>query len=143
MAELLLVAILSATDPVAVIALFKQLGAPNRLVVLVEGESLFNDATSLVLAKILLAVVVAGSFSEHALGDGIVSFLTLFLGGALVGWVMGLLFGWMLGLVESDSLIEISLTTSLAYLSFLIAEELLHVSGVMATVAAGITLGGW
>ncbi len=142
-AALLLGAILSATDPVAVIALFKQLGAPKRLIVLVEGESLFNDATSIVLAKILTGILAAGVVSSEALGGGVIDFFVLFLGGLLAGWVFGLIAGWLLGMVESDSIIEISITTATAYLSFLIAEEVLHVSGVMATAGAGLTLGGW
>ncbi len=140
---LLLGAILSATDPVAVIALFKQLGAPQRLVTLVEGESLFNDATSIVVARILVGVVVAGGVSGATLVEGAIDFVVLFFGGLLVGWLMGLVTGWLLGLVESDAFMEITLTTVLAYASFWVAEHALHVSGVMATVAAGITLGGW
>lgn len=142
-ASLLLGAILSATDPVAVIALFKQLGAPKRLVVLVEGESLFNDATSIVVAKILLGVLAAGMVSGDALTAGALDFVLLFLGGVAAGIVMGWIAGWLLGLVLADALIEISITTAVAYLSFLVAEEVLHVSGVMATVGAGLTLGGW
>jgi monovalent cation:H+ antiporter, CPA1 family len=141
-AALLLGAILSATDPVAVIALFKQLGAPKRLMALVEGESLFNDATSIVLAKILLGVLAAGAVSASTVGNGVLDFFLLFFGGLAVGMALGWITGWLLGLVESDSLIEISLTTAVAYLSFLIAEELFHVSGVMACLGAGITVGG-
>lgn len=76
---LLLGAILSATDPVAVISLFKQLGAPKRLVILVEGESLFNDASSIVLSKILLGVLAAGSLSAQAISNGVMDFIILFL----------------------------------------------------------------
>jgi len=140
---LLLGAILSATDPVAVIALFKQLGAPKRLTILVEGESLFNDATALVLSKILVAVVLAGyATTEQALG-GVITFLGVFLGGMLVGVVMAWLTGLLLGTVESDPYIEVSLTTILAYSSFIVAEHLFHVSGVMAVVAAAVVMGSW
>lgn len=142
-AALLLGAILSATDPVAVISLFKQLGAPKRLTILVEGESLFNDATSIVVARILMGVVAAGFFTTFTYLDGIKAFVVVFLGGVLVGWLAGLIIGFILGKVEGDPFIEISLTTILAYFSFLIAEEYFHVSGVMATVAAGITMGNW
>ena len=142
-AALLLGAILSATDPVAVIALFKQLGAPKRLTILVEGESLFNDATALVVAKILVGVVLAGYFSWDAAIAGGGEFFRVFIGGIAVGWLAGLVTGWVLGRVQSSPEIEISLTTILAYLSFLIAEHWLHVSGVMAVVAAGVVLGGW
>ncbi len=140
---LLLGAILSATDPVAVMALFKQLGAPQRLGVLVEGESLFNDATSIVVARILIGVIAAGSLDSGALSNGLLDFFVLFFGGLLAGVLLGALTGYLLGLVESDPYIEITLTTVLAYASFLLAEEVLGVSGVMATVGAGITLGGW
>jgi len=142
-AALLLGAILSATDPVAVVALFRQLGAPQRLMILVEGESLFNDATSIVVARILVGVVAAGSLGSAALVNGAVDFFVLFIGGLLVGWLLGLFTGYLLGKVVNDPAIEITLTTVVAYLSFLLAEEVFHVSGVMAVVAAGITLGGW
>ncbi len=141
---LLLGAILSATDPVAVIALFKKLGAPQRLTILVEGESLFNDATSIVLSRLLVTIIVAASgFSSATLINGTIEFFSVFLGGLVVGVALGLLIGLILGKVREDNYIEITLTTILAYASFLLAEEVLHVSGVMATVAAGLTLGGW
>jgi CPA1 family monovalent cation:H+ antiporter len=142
-AALLLGAILSATDPVAVIALFKEVGAPQRLTVLVEGESLFNDATSIVLARILVAVVVAGTVSVSGIGTAVWEFLLLFIGGLTVGVALGFGVGYLLGKVESDPSIEITLTTVLAYMSFLIAEELLGVSGIMATIGAGLVQGGW
>lgn len=142
-AALLLGAILSATDPVAVIAIFKQLGAPKRLTILIEGESLFNDATAIVAAHILLAIAVAGYVSTETIVSGVGQFVFVFFGGILVGWVLAVATGFLLGRVESDSLIEISLTTILAYFSFLVAEHVLHVSGVMATVAAALTIGGW
>ncbi|TNG02358.1 MAG: sodium:proton antiporter, partial [Gammaproteobacteria bacterium] len=142
-AALLLGAILSATDPVAVISIFKQLGAPKRLTILVEGESLFNDATALVLAKILVVVVTAGYFTTEQAIDGVMSFFVVFFGGIVVGVLMAWAAGWILGLIESDPFVEVSLTTVLAYSSFLVAEHALHVSGVMAVVAAAVTMGSW
>src|SRR5262245_20856561 len=141
-ASLLLGAILSATDPVAVIAVFRRLGAPLRLRVLVEGESLFNDATSLVVARLILGVVVAGGATAGAIGKGALEFAIVFVGGLVVGWILGLATSYALGSVQ-DNFIEITLTTVLAYLSFIVAEQVLHVSGVMATVAAGLSIGGW
>ena len=143
MVGLLLGAILSATDPVAVIAIFKQLGVPERLTILVEGESLFNDATSLVLATILIGLLTAGEFSSEVLVSGTGEFLFVFVGGVIVGWVLALMTGYMLGRIESDPGIEITLTTILAYFSFIIAEHVFHVSGIMAVVAAGMTIGSW
>ncbi len=75
---LLFGALIAATDPVAVIALFKEVGAPKRLAILVEGESLFNDATAIVLFKILLGVVAVGTFGWTTVGEGIVDFLIVF-----------------------------------------------------------------
>lgn len=142
-AALILGAILSATDPVAVISLFRQLGAPQRLIVLVEGESLLNDATAIVLTKILIGVFVASSFSMQTLESGILDFLLLFVGGTICGTVLGWVAGILLGMVESDFLVETSITTAAAYLSFLLAEQVFGVSGVMATVGTGLVLGGW
>ncbi len=141
----LLGAILSATDPVAVIALFRKLGAPQRLTILVEGESLFNDASAIVLSRILVGVALAGSLESSRILSGLGDFVVVFFGGVLVGWLLGELIAWLLGKVQAEAEIEITLTTVLAYLSFLIAEEVLHVSGVMATVTAGLSYGhrGW
>ena len=143
MVALLLGAILSATDPVAVIAIFKQLGVPERLTILVEGESLFNDATSLVLAGILTGLLAMGTFSPDILLTGTGDFLFVFAGGVAVGWVLAIVTGYTLGGIESDPAIEITLTTILAYFSFIIAEHVFHVSGIMAVVAAGMTIGSW
>lgn len=143
-AALLLGAILSATDPVSVVSLFKKLGAPERLTILVEGESLFNDATSIVLAAILTDIVVkAGALTSATILGGVINFLIVFLGGLVVGGIMAFIAGLILGKVEEDPSIEITLTTVLAYMSFFVAEGIFHVSGVMAVIAAGLTLGGW
>ncbi|EAU53583.1 cation:proton antiporter [Mariprofundus ferrooxydans] len=139
---LLLGAILSATDPVAVVSIFRQIGAPDRLNTLIEGESLFNDATSIVVAGILIGMVIEHS-GEASISSGIITFFWLFIGGLATGIGLGFLTGKIIGWVESESFIEIGLTTALAYLSFLLAEEVFHVSGVMATVGAGLTLGSW
>ena len=74
--------------------------------------------------------------------QGAIDFVVVFVGGLVVGGLLGLLTGYALGKVE-DHFIEITLTTVLAYVSYLVAEEVLHVSGVMATIAAGLTIGGW
>lgn len=140
---LLLGSILSATDPVAVIALFGQLGAPKRLTVLVEGESLFNDATAIVLSRIIIAVMAAGVLTPGTLAVGALQFLAVFFGGLLVGWALAMAAGWAMGELGGDEFLEITLTTILAYLSFYVAEHWLHVSGVMAAVAAGVVMGGW
>lgn len=143
-AALLLGSILSATDPVGVTTLFRQIGAPRRLSVLVEGESLFNDATAIVTSRILQGILLVGAtVSTAVIVEGILDFFIIFVGGLAVGWLSTILVGMILGWVDSDAFIEISITTVLAYLAFILAEESLAVSGVMATVAAGLLLGGW
>ncbi|MEE2891450.1 MAG: cation:proton antiporter [Pseudomonadota bacterium] len=136
---LMLGAICSATDPVAVVAIFKEVGAPKRLAILVEGESLFNDATAIVVFTIL-AGMMTGSADSSVL-SGLASFLRVFVGGIIVGWALARLFVWIISRLENLPLVEQSLTISLAYLSFIFAEHYLHVSGVMAVVVAALVMG--
>lgn len=136
---MLLGCIVSATDPVAVVALFKELGAPKRLTILVEGESLFNDATAIVLYSILLSMIVGAG--ELDLLAGSWDFLRVFAGGVVVGFLIARLVTWMIGRLRRLTLVCITLTIALAYLAFIVAEHYLHVSGVMAVVTAGLVLG--
>jgi Na+/H+ antiporter len=138
-AALLFGALISATDPVAVIALFKELGVPKRLSTLVDGESLFNDATAIVVFNILLGIVAAGTaFSTSIAIDGIWQFLVVFFGGLLVGVVLGGAMLWIIAFEKQDHMVQATLTMVLAYLAFIVAEHFLHVSGVIAVVAAGV-----
>jgi Na+/H+ antiporter len=142
-AALLFGALISATDPVAVIALFKELGVPKRLSTLVDGESLFNDATAIVVFHVLLGIIGAGTaFSTSIVISGIGQFLLVFFGGLLVGLVLGAAMLWILALGRTDHLVQATLTSVFAYLTFIIAEHFFHVSGVMAVVAGGI-FGSW
>lgn len=142
-AALLFGALISATDPVAVIALFKELGVPKRLSTLVDGESLFNDATAIVVFHILLGIVGAGTaFSSSIAIDGLGQFLVVFFGGLLVGLVIGGAMLWIIALEQKDHMVQAALTSVLAYLAFIVAEHFFHVSGVMAVVAAGV-FGAW
>ncbi|MEM7709020.1 MAG: cation:proton antiporter [Pseudomonadota bacterium] len=136
---LLLGAIVSATDPVAVVAIFKDLGAPKRLAILVEGESLFNDATAIVVFTILSAMVL-GESDAGALA-GIAAFAKVFFGGIAVGYILARIFTGLMEWLGDAVLPQITLTLTLAYLSFLLAEHYLHVSGVMAVVTASLVLG--
>ncbi|MDH3976536.1 MAG: Na+/H+ antiporter [Deltaproteobacteria bacterium] len=140
---LLFGSLISATDPVAVVALFKEIGAPKRLNLLVEGESLFNDGTALVLFKIILGVIILGNFTASTITSGIVEFFIVFIGGILTGTILGVIFAKTIEIVRNDPLVEITLTTILAHTAFITAEHLFHVSGIMSTVAAGITMGGY
>lgn len=129
-------ALIAATDPIAVVGLFKSLGAPKRLAVLVEGESLLNDGTAVVVFTIVLAAVMGGSFSvAHAALD----FVRVVGVGALIGAAVGYAISWVIHQVD-DPMIEITLTTIAAYGSFVAAESF-HFSGVIATVVAGMICG--
>ena len=134
-------ALISATDPVAVVALFKELGAPNRLNVLVEGESLLNDATAIVAFSILLAIAIEGSVIGFSDIDNVfLEFLRVFFGGAVFGSVLGFVACELLFRMKAN--LSVILTTSIiiAYAAFVIGEHTLHVSGVMAVVGSAIAL---
>ena len=138
-AALVFGALISATDPVAVIALFKELGVPKRLSTLVDGESLFNDATAIVVFNILIVIITTGTaFSASVVISGVGQFLLVFIGGLLAGVTLGAAMLWIIALERSDHMVQAALTSVLAYLAFIVAERLLEVSGVMAVVAAGI-----
>ena len=138
--------ILAATDPVSVLALVKTLGAPKRLSVLIEGESLFNDGTAVVLFNILLATTLAiaspagidVSFMD-VFTAGLSEFLVVVFVGAIAGLLCGLLANWLLG-QSDDHLVQIAITLALAFGSFLLAE-MLHGSGVISVVVAGLLVG--
>jgi CPA1 family monovalent cation:H+ antiporter len=131
-------ALISATDPVAVVAVFKKLGVPRRLLTQVEGESLLNDGVAIVLFAILLEAATGGVVDPAA---GVLRFLAVFFGGALIGAALGVLASLVLPWL--DALAAVALTLAVAYGSFVLAEEVLGFSGVMATAVAGMTLAGF
>lgn len=128
--------IIAATDPVAVVSIFRSLGVPKRLSVLIESESLLNDGTALVLFKLMLVVAASGSFN---LVSGVMDFARIALGGLAVGLGLGWAISRLIARID-DYLIETTLTTVLAFGSYLVAEQL-HFSGVLAVVAAGLING--
>ena len=140
-------ALISATDPVAVIAFFKALGAPKRLSVLVEGESLFNDAVAVVAFG--LAITAASGAEDFTVGGAIVEFLVVSSGGLVVGLTLGYLISAVFLARVDDPLIETSTTLAVAYGSYLLAEGFgrifgesgFHLSGILAVVAAGLVVG--
>jgi CPA1 family monovalent cation:H+ antiporter len=136
---LMLGAIIATTDPAAVVAIFREIGAPRRLSLLVEGESLLNDAAAIALYILLLEALLDASPISGWTAIG--TFLFSFIGGGVAGYVMGRVTCVLFALVRGWSTAEITLTISLAYLSFLLPEHYLHVSGVVACVAAGLTIG--
>ena len=128
--------LIAATDPVAVIAAFKELKADQRLCMLVESESLLNDGVAAVGFAVLVGIAGGASAS---IATVVPAFLWTLLGGVLIG---GIASGLMLLLAgrTNDHLVEITLTTLAAYGSFLLAEHL-HASGVIASLTAGLIVG--
>lgn len=129
-------ALISATDPVSVIATFKELGVTGRLRLLVEAESLFNDGTVAVIFGIALAAISGGTISAGGIAS---NFIITVVGGVLCGLLTSGAMILLAGRTE-DHLIELTFTTVAAYGSFLLAEHF-HFSGVLATLAAGILIG--
>lgn len=129
-------ALISATDPVAVVALFRRLGAPRRLQVLLESESLLNDGTAIVMFGLMVSIALQGGFD---LRQSVSQFITVAGGGALTGLILSLSISQFTRRID-DPLVETALTTVLAFGSYLLAETL-HVSGVLAVVIAGIVSG--
>lgn len=136
-AALLFGALISATDPISVVALFRSIGVPKKFIILLEGESLFNDGTAIVAYSLMLGIISGGKSITG------VTLVTEFLWIAGGGLVVGTLVSWLSSLIlryVDDHLIEITITTITAYGSYLIAEHY-HVSGVLAVVAAGLVTG--
>jgi len=136
---MMLGAIIATTDPAAVVGIFKDVGAPKRLMTLVEGESLLNDAAAIAIYSVML-----GLLSGDLVWTGglvIKSFIYLFIGGGVAGYLIGRLtcmaFSWTRGWKAA----EVTLTLSTAYLSYFVSEHFFGVSGVVATVVAGLVVG--
>ena len=134
---LLLGAIVATTDPAAVISIFRDLGAPRRLTTLVAGESLFNDAAAIAIFTLLLEVLVGAH--ELEVWSGALAFLEDFAGGVAVGYVLCRAACGLLHRLRNTPVAEITVTVSLAYLTYIVADSYLHVSGVIAVVAASLT----
>ena len=138
-AFLLFGSVISSTDPISVLAIFKQLGVPKRLASIIEGESLLNDGVSVVIYGIILSAIL--THSHFSLVHGIKEFITVAFGGALIGTILGLTFSRITALID-DHLIEITLTTILTYLAYITAEYF-EVSGVISVIAAGLMVGSY
>jgi len=136
---LLFGAMVSATDPISVIALFKKVGVEKRLTTILEGESLLNDGTAVVLFNLLLAAVVSGTtISASTLA---VEFLKVTIGGTVIGAFFGYGASKLVRYFD-DHLLETTLTVLIAYGSYLVAEQL-HVSPIIAVLVAGIIAGNY
>lgn len=129
-------ALISATDPVSVVAIVKTMGGHARLTFMMEAESLFNDGVSVVLFSVALGMASGHKLSWWKAPE---QFLWLILG----GFLLGAFIGWIASMLHhqiDDHLVELTLTTLTAYGSYLLAEAL-HMSGVTAVVATGLLIG--
>jgi len=146
-------ALISATDPVAVLALFKEYGAPPRLSLLFEGESLMNDATALALFLIVLGLIGSG-ISGVTVILGFLTFITMLTGGILLGLLVGVIFVQLIGLFRDNEIVGITLMIVLAHSTFLIAElsntalqytefSFIQLSPIIATTVASLLMGNY
>ena len=141
---LLLGAIISPTDPVAVVALFRQLRMGERMRTIIEGESLFNDGVGAAVYTVVLGLLLVAVGHTTNAADPVqvsLSAVWLFLGGPLIGLVLGFLIARLLRHFD-DHLIEMTITFSAAYGIYLLGD-LLHTSGLLAVVVAGLILGSF
>lgn len=138
---LLLGAVVSTTDPAAVIGIFRDVGAPKRLSILAEGESLFNDAAAITTFGILMTMLVSHVIPGP--GSAILAFAHEFLGGIVVGFVLARVTVFILPRLGDSDVAVASLTVSLAYFSFVLSDRYLHVSGVVAVVVAALTIAAY
>lgn len=150
---LLFGSLISATDPVAVLALFKEFGAPRRLSLIFEGESLFNDATSVALFLVVLGIVIHGYTGLDTIALGVTSFLSMIFGGIIFGVIMGGLFAKLVGATRESEIASITLTIVLAHTTFILSElvsEALSIgtiefplSPIIATTIASLVMGNY
>jgi NhaP-type Na+/H+ or K+/H+ antiporter len=135
-AALLFGSIISATDPVAVVALLKELGASKRLATLIEGESLLNDGTAMVVFLVILEVVEGAPFDTGAV---VLKFVRLSIGGPLLGLLGGVILSFMLKRIHNNGVLEVNATIFTSYILFFIAESTpVHVSGILCIVFLGL-----
>lgn len=132
-------ALISATDPVAVISLFEIVGAPRRLRILVDGESLFNDATAIAMFNVVMKMVLAGAaLTWGSIGEGSADFCMVFVGGVTLGALLGVIAAKSMVFIGDDPHVQMGLSLILAFGSFILADRVFHLSGVMASMGAGI-----
>ena len=134
--------LISATDPVAVIALFKELGVPKRLTMVVEGESMLNDATAIVLFDVVMAIIASGTIGVATVEDASVNVFVVLFGGILVGVIIAVaIFGYSIAQANNNALIQTTVTIIIAYTAFIVAQRYLQWSGVIAVMSAGLVVG--
>jgi len=130
--------ILATTDPVAVVALLKELGTSVKFNTLLEGESLLNDGTAFVFFLVCLDIVKTGEFN---IGKAVIQFMRLTFGGPALGVAIAFLVALWLRHIVKDTVLGVVITFFGVYVCFFLSESVLHVSGILALVALGFYLG--
>ena len=128
--------IISATDPVAVVALLKELGASRRLSTMIEGESLLNDGTAMVVFSVILEICHGADLGA---GEIIGMFCRLSLGGPALGVLAGIILSILLSRIHNNGVLEVNATIFISYITFYVAENTpVHVSGILAICFLGL-----
>ncbi|KAA2317276.1 sodium:proton antiporter [Pseudooceanicola sediminis] len=136
---LLIGAIVSTTDPSAVVSIFRSISAPRRLARIIEGESLLNDAAAIALFGLFMGFVMLG-VPDPRLSDALGKFPMLIAGGAAAGWITARLALRLMGMFAHHERAQISISVALPYLAYIGAEQTIGASGVIAVVTAGLTM---
>lgn len=136
---LLVGAIVATTDPSAVVSIFRDIGAPARLSRLAEGESLMNDAAAIALFSLFVTLIVPWA-PQVTVGQQVLHFAVLLVAGALSGYALAVVAVILMEQVRSIPMALVTLSLALPYLTYILAEHALHVSGVIAVAAAGMTV---
>lgn len=139
---LLIGAVVATTDPSAVVGMFREVGAPGRLIRLVEGESLLNDAAAIALVGVLTAMLTGAHTAEASWSGGLRSLAYAFGGGVLLGVAIGRLVAFLLTLMDNHAMAETALTLAVPYPLFMLGNQIFDVSGVVAVVCAALVING-
>lgn len=129
-------AIISPPDAIAATAATKGLGVPRRIITILEGESLVNDATGLIAYRYAVAAVMTGAFN---LWDAGIQFLIVAIGGVALGFLIAWIFYWIHKITPDNPTTDTTLTFLAPFIAYLVAESL-HLSGVLAVVVAGLIM---
>ncbi len=149
---LLFGAIISSTDPVAVLALFKECGAPRRLTMIFEGESLFNDGTAVALFMVILAAATSGFHGTETIFEGIAMFVGMVVFGIILGLGMAMLFSRAVRFTRANEFATVTLLIISAHFVFILSELInehglfglpVHVSSIIATTVTSLFLGNY
>lgn len=153
MVALIFAALISSTDPVAVLALFKEYGAPRRLSFIFEGESLLNDGTAVAVFLIMLQIARVGYEGMSTFWEGIFIFCTMVIGGGIIGLVLGGIFSKALGYARQHESISIALTIVAAHITFILTEFIsshlviagteIKFSSIIATMIVSMVIGNY